>query len=115
MIPALTGPAIRQRPEQVQQVITDIGDRGRHGTRSRLVISKDNGRLDHGEAPGMTRICRKIRVIPELRLKVPGNRGNSRRLVTRRATCRLMRRTAAVSEPAPTALLRLHPRSPEDC
>ena len=40
MIPALTGPAIRHRPEQVQQVITDIGDRGRHGTRSRLVISK---------------------------------------------------------------------------
>jgi hypothetical protein len=31
----------------------------------RRAVSKGNGRLDHGEAPGMTRICRKTPVIPE--------------------------------------------------
>ena len=56
MIPALPGPAIRHRPEQFQQVIADFGDYGRRG---RLTISTGNGRLDHGEAPGMTRIFRK--------------------------------------------------------
>ena len=67
MIPALTGPAIRHRPEQFQQVTADFGDYGRRSRRNRLAVGKDNGRLDHGEAPGMTRICRKTPVIPELR------------------------------------------------
>ena len=67
MIPALTGPAIRHRAEQFQQVTADLGDHGRRGRRNPFAVSKDNGRLNQGEAPGMTRICRKTPVIPELR------------------------------------------------
>jgi hypothetical protein len=68
MIPALTGPAIRHRAEQFQQVTTDLGDWRLRGRRNRLAISNSNGTLDHGEAPGMMRIRRKTFVIPELRL-----------------------------------------------
>jgi hypothetical protein len=61
------GPAIRHPGEQFQQVTTDAGTRRRHHRDNRLDISNGNGRLDHGEAPGRTRICGKNHVLPELR------------------------------------------------
>jgi hypothetical protein len=51
MIPALIRPAIGDRPEQFQQVIADLGDRGRRYGRNRLATSNSNARLNHGEAP----------------------------------------------------------------
>ncbi len=63
MIPALTRPPIRHQAEQCQQV---TGGYLWRGWRNRLTISKGNGRLDHDEAPRMTRICGKSHVLPEL-------------------------------------------------
>ena len=65
MIPARPGPAIRHQGEQFQQATT--GARRWRRRHYRLTISKGNGRLNHGETPGRTRICRKNHVLPELR------------------------------------------------
>jgi len=46
MIPALTGPAIRHRAEQFQQVIATFGEHGRYGRRNTSAISNSNGRLN---------------------------------------------------------------------
>jgi hypothetical protein len=54
------GPGMARGPSLVREA-------DRRGRCSRLAVSKDNGRLDHGEALEMTRICRKTPVIPELR------------------------------------------------
>src|SRR5258706_14778207 len=67
MIPALTGPAIRHRPEQFQQVSANLGDRGRPNSRSGRAIGNGNGRLDHVGAPvGREEFVRELLVLPEL-------------------------------------------------